>query len=576
MGTKEEDNSVKLRGADIVVRCLQEENVEVLFGYPGGAVLHIYDALYRLRFPHLLCRHEQGGIHMADGYARATGRPGVAMVTSGPALTNAITGIATAYADSIPLVIISGQVPTAVIGSDAFQEADNVGLTRPVTKHNYLVRRVEDIAPTIKEAFHIATTGRPGPVLVDIPKDVSAAEAVFHYPERVELEHYQPRYEGHSGQIKRAINLLLKARRPVIYFGGGVITSGASAEIRKLVELLNIPTTYTLMGVGGLPGDHPASLGMLGMHGTYRANMAVDQCDVLVAIGARFDDRVTGKLDGFSQHSKKIHIDIDPTSIRKNVHVDVPIVGDVRCCLQKLNAQLEQKIEKIMEFRETIEPWWRKVEDWNDEVPMTYVQPPDGEIAPQYVIDKIYELTEGNAIVATDVGQHQMWTAQFYHCQKPNNWITSGGLGTMGFGLPSAIGAQVGRPGELVVSISGDGGIQMNIQELQVAVEYNLPVKVVILNNGYLGMVRQWQQHFYDNRESQVLIGAPNFVKLADAFGMLGMSTNKPSEVEDILERGFAHPGPVLMEFKIPQYANCYPMVPPGAPPSKMILKDPY
>jgi acetolactate synthase-1/2/3 large subunit len=558
---------LRLTGAEIFVRCLQEEGVELIFGYPGGAVLDVYDAILR--------RHEQGGVHMADGYARATGRPGVALVTSGPGCTNAVTGLATAYTDSIPLVVFTGQVPTQMIGNDAFQEADNMGITRPVTKHNYLVKDPRDLASTIKEAFYIATSGRPGPVVVDLPKDVSRSSADYHYPSEVFLEHYQPRYECHWGQVKKAMALILKARRPVVYFGGGVIISNAAEELRRFCQKLGAPVTYTLMGIGGIPGNDRLSLGMLGMHGTYRANLAVDEADLLIAIGARFDDRVTGALDEFSPHSKKIHVDIDPTSIRKSVYVDIPIVGDVRDCLEKFLELMENE-PKLEGHAERITDWWRRIEDWDREHPIGYAQSPNGPILPQYVIDKVYQLTRGEAVVTTDVGQHQMWAAQYYHCQESRNWITSGGLGTMGFGLPAAIGAQLGRPKDTVVCITSEGSLAMNSQEFATAVEQNLPIKVVLLNNGCLGMVRQWQDIFYDKRYAEVeLPQTPDFVRLAEAYGLEGLRATRVEEVETVLEKGLASARPVLMDFVCAPEENVFPMVPSGGPSRKMLLSNP-
>ncbi|MFQ5457305.1 MAG: biosynthetic-type acetolactate synthase large subunit [Myxococcota bacterium] len=563
---------MKLTGAKIFVESLRAEGVDLIFGFPGGAVLHLYDEIYRSKFPrHILCRHEQGGVHMADGYAKATGRPGVALVTSGPALTNAVTGIATAYMDSVPLVVFSGQVPTHLIGNDAFQEADNLGLTRSCTKHNFLVKNVKDLAYTIKEAFHIATSGRPGPVLVDLPKDVTAATCEFKYPESIKMKYYNPTTMGHSGQIKKAVAALAEARKPVLYIGGGVILSDAAPEVTALAELLGAPVTPTLMGLGGFPGDNPLSLGMLGMHGRYATNMAVNACDLLMAIGARFDDRVTGKLDEFSVHSKKIHIDIDPTSIRKNVNVEIPIVGDCKKVLQQILA-VAKKGPRFEDHPEKLRPWWDQIREWQAQHPLTYEQGP-GDLTAMYVIDKIREVTNGEAIVATDVGQHQMWAAQLYHFKHPRCNLTSGGLGTMGYGYPAAVGAQAAYPDRLVMAIVGDGGFTMTMQEMVTAVECGLNVKACIINNRNLGMVRQWQQYFYDRRYSYIdLSVAPDFVKLADAMGCVGLRASKAEEVVPVLEKAIATPRPVIIDFQVAYEENVMPMVPAGAPLSKMLL----
>ncbi len=564
---------MKMTGSKIFVESLRAEGVELIFGYPGGAVLHLYDEIYRSQFPrHILCRHEQGGVHMADGYARASGRPGVALVTSGPALTNAITGLATACMDSVPMVVFSGQVPTHLIGNDAFQEADNMGLTRPCTKHNILVKNVKDMAGAIKQAFHIATTGRPGPVLVDLPKDVTAATCEFVYPDEIRMKYYNPTVEGHPGQIRKAVDALLEARKPVLYIGGGVINANAAPELLALAERLGSPVTPTLMGLGGFPGNHPLCLGMLGMHGRYATNMAVNTCDLLVAVGARFDDRVTGKLDEFSLNSKKIHIDIDPTSIRKNVHVEIPVVGDCKVVLRQM-LDLMEGDKRFDGHPQKIEPWWGQIREWNEQHPLLMTEQGPGELSSMYVIDKIHEMTRGEAVVATDVGQHQMWTAQLYHFRNARANITSGGLGTMGYGFPAAVGAQAAFPDRLVLAIVGDGGFQMTLQELSTAVAYGLNVKVCIINNRNLGMVRQWQQYFYDRRYSFIdLSEAPDFVKLADAYGCLGLRASKAEEVAPVLEQAFATPRPVVIDFQVAYEENVMPMVPSGAPLSKMLL----
>lgn len=561
----------KKNGAEIFIECLLKEGVDTIFGFPGGAVLPIYDALYDSPLRHILVRHEQGAVHMADGYARALGKPGVVVVTSGPGATNTVTGIATAYMDSIPMVVFTGQVPTPLIGNDAFQEADIVGITRPCTKHNYLVKDIRDLPRIIKESFYIATTGRPGPVLVDIPKDVlTAAVPDYKYPDKAHIDSYQPNYKGHPGQIKKALDLILASKRPVVYAGGGVVLSNAATELKAFSEKLGIPTTTTLMGLGAFPGTHPLFMGMLGMHGTYAANMAVMNTDCLVAVGARFDDRVTGKIDEFAPYAGIVHIDIDPTSISKNVKVDIPIVGDVRTVLK----DLLKASPSLKEYRKGIQPWRDEITGWSESHRLSYKQDPKGKIKPQFVIEKLYELTGGDAIITTEVGQNQMWAAQFFKYDAARTFLTSGGLGTMGFGFPAAIGAQIAFPDKTVVDIAGDGSLQMNIQELATAVQYKLPVKVVILNNMVLGMVRQWQELFFQKRYSHTCISvAPDFVKLAEAYGAVGLRATKPGEVEKVLEKGLAvKDRPVLMDFRVDQFECVYPMVPAGQPLNKMLL----
>jgi len=571
---------MKRTGAQIFFECLKKEGVEVIFGFPGGAVLDIYNEMSNHEeIRHILVRHEQGAAHMADGYSRATGRVGVCLVTSGPGATNTVTGIATAYADSIPMVVFTGQVPTPMIGNDAFQEVDIVGISRPCTKHNYLVKDVRDLAKTVREAFYLARTGRPGPVLVDLPKDVVQAQTDFRYPSKVELRGYKPTLEAHAGQISRGAKLLRKAKRPVIYAGGGVIHSDAGEELQRLAELLQAPVTATLMGLGCFPatleaGDpkrlHPLWLGMLGMHGTFRANMAVSNADVLFAVGARFDDRVTGKISGFAPKAKIIHVDVDPTSISKSVAVDIPIVGDCKNALRKMVQALEA--EPVEDLEETRAPWLDQVRQWRETYPLAYQQEGD-VIKPQFVVEKLYELSKGEAIVTTEVGQNQMWAAQYYHFNRPRTWLSSGGLGTMGYGLPAAIGAQVAFPDHLVIDVAGDGSIQMNIQELITAVCYCLPVKVAILNNRYLGMVRQWQELFYRrNYCSTCLEMAPDFVKLADAYGAVGLRATRPDEVEPVIREAFSVDRPVIMEFCVAEEEGVYPMVPAGKNISEMLL----
>ena len=561
---------MKLTGAQIFFECLKAEGVEVIFGLPGGVLLDLYDEMPKHDIRHILVRHEQGATHMADGYARATGRVGVCLVTSGPGATNTVTGIATAYMDSIPIVVFTGQVPTALIGNDAFQEADIVGITRPCTKHNYLVKDVRDLARIIREAFYLARSGRPGPILVDLPKDVINAKAEYKFPKKISLKGYKPTTEAHMGQIKRAYTAIGKAKRPVIYAGGGVINSNAAKELKQLGENIRCPVTTTLMGLGGFPAPHELWLGMLGMHGTFRANMAVGSTDLLIAVGARFDDRVTGKLDEFAPSAKIIHIDIDPTSISKNVKVDIPIVGDCKDALKKLLQLVKES--PIDDLEKVRKPWLDQIQKWKETYPLAYEQK-DDLIKPQYVVEKLYELSNGKAIISTEVGQNQMWAAQYYHFIKPRTLLTSGGLGTMGYGLPAAIGAQAAFPDRLVIDVAGDGSIQMCIQEMITAVENNLPVKVAILNNQYLGMVRQWQQLFYEKSYCATCLKiAPDFVKLAEAYGALGLRAHKPDEVEAVIREGFASPKPVIMDFVVNPEECVYPMVPAGAAMTEMLL----
>ncbi len=563
---------MELTGAEIVVECLKEEGVEYLFGYPGGAVLHIYDALYKQdHIKHILVRHEQAATHAADGYARSTEKPGVVLVTSGPGATNAITGIATAYMDSIPMVIITGQVPTHAIGSDAFQEVDAVGITRPCVKHNFLVKDVKDLASTIKKAFFIATSGRPGPVVVDVPKDVTAAKTVFEYPKQISLRSYSPVERGHIGQIRRAVKLMLSAKRPMLYTGGGVILGNSAPELTELTRKLGYPITNTLMGLGGYPATDKQFLGMLGMHGTYEANMAMHHCDVLIAIGARFDDRVTGNVKKFCPGAQIVHVDIDPASISKSVRVDVPIVGSVKSVLQDMIRLLDETGEKP--DATALAEWWKQIEEWRATDCLKYDRASE-IIKPQMVVEKFYELSEGQAFLTSDVGQHQMWAAQFYKFDKPRRWINSGGLGTMGFGLPAAMGVQFAHPDALVGCVTGEGSIQMCIQELSTCLQYRLPIKIINLNNRYLGMVRQWQEFFYQSRYSMSYMEAlPDFVKLAEAYGHVGMRIEKPSDVEPAIKEALRLKDRlVFMDFITDQKENVYPMIPAGAGLNEMIL----
>ncbi len=575
MGTSMEKSSKKITGAEILVRCLHEEQVEFVFGYPGGAVLHIYDAIFHQnKFKHILVRHEQAALHAADAYSRSTGKVGVALVTSGPGATNAVTGIATAYMDSIPMVIISGQVPTYAIGEDAFQECDTVGITRPCVKHNFLVKDVKDIAATMKKAFYVASSGRPGPVLVDIPKDITADLCQFDYPETVQMRSYNPVTKGHLGQIKKALKLLCEAKRPMVYSGGGVVLGDAAEHLIKLIQALGLPITSTLMGLGGFPASDKKFLGMLGMHGTYEANMAMQECDVLLAVGARFDDRVIGNTTDFlSKPRTIIHIDIDPASISKRVKIDVPIVGDVKSVLADMNEIIAT--EKPLQNTIALNAWFEQIKTWRAKECMNFAQS-DEFIKPQYVIQKLHEVTNGDAWVTSDVGQHQMWAAQYYPFNYPRRWINSGGLGTMGVGLPYAMGVQFAYPNAQVACVTGEGSIQMNIQELSTCAQYHLPIKVIMLNNRYLGMVRQWQEFFYENRYSESYMDSlPNFVKLAEAYGHVGMQITKPDDVEAALKEAFAMKSRfVFMDFITDQKENVFPMIQNGKGLSEMILAE--
>ena len=558
---------MKLTGAQILLKMIKEEGIDTIFGYPGGAVIDIYDAIAKQnQVKHILVRHEQGAVHAADAYARANKSVGVALVTSGPGATNTVTGIASAHSDSIPLVIFTGQVPTALIGNDAFQEVDTVGITRPCTKHNYLVKDIKKLASTIKEAFHIASSGRPGPVLVDLPKDVMQTIIDYKKPGIVSLKSYKPNYKPNKKQLTKVVELIQNAKKPVIFAGGGVILSKASDQITTLAKMANIPVTGSLMGLGAFPGSDPLWLGMLGMHGTYRANMSIGNCDLIIAAGVRFDDRVTGSIDTFAPYAKIVQIDIDPTSIHKNIKVQCPIVGDCKTALEGIIQLMGNKT-----FDRHSE-WIGQIQEWKETTPLKYDQ---GEkiVKPQFVIEKLYELTKGEAIITTEVGQNQMWAAQYYHFDKPNHFITSGGLGAMGFGLPAAIGAKAACPDKLVVDIAGDGSIQMNIQELMTAVESELDVKIVILNNQYLGMVRQWQELFYDKvYSSTAMANAPDFVKLAEAYGAKGLRCDKPDEVEATLSEGLNSKGTIVMDFIVDREESVYPMVPAGQAITEMLL----
>ncbi|MFT5181301.1 MAG: acetolactate synthase-1/2/3 large subunit [Alphaproteobacteria bacterium] len=566
-----------MSGAEIVIKALADQGVDVIFGYPGGAVLPLYDAIFKQNFVrHVLCRHEQGAVHMAEGYARSTGKTGVVLVTSGPGATNAVTGLTDAFMDSVPLVCLTGQVPTHLIGNDAFQEADTTGITRPCTKHNYLVKDVDDLSGVMHEAFYIAASGRPGPVVIDLPKDVQFAEGEYFGPDEVTHRHYQPQTVGDPARIAEAVDLIAGAKRPMFYIGGGCVNSGSAAceAIAEFVRMTGYPATTTLMGLGAIPSSSPQWLGMLGMHGTYEANLAMHGCDVMIAVGARFDDRVTGRIDAFSPGSKKIHIDIDPSSINKNVAVDVPIVGDVGGVVGQMLESWKSKDPKI--DTKALEKWWGQIEEWRAVDCLHYEQgqAPTDTIKPQYAIERLYELTKDReTFITTEVGQHQMWAAQFYKFEKPKHWMTSGGLGTMGYGLPSAIGVQVAHPDALVVDIAGEGSTMMNIQELGTMAQYNLPVKVFIINNEWLGMVRQWQELLHGGRYSESYsAGLPDFIKLAEAYGMTGLRATQPDQVDDVIKQMLETPGPVIVDMVVSKEENCFPMIPGGAAHNEIML----
>lgn len=565
---------MELTGAEIVVQFLKDQGVEYVYGYPGGAVLHIYDALYKQDdVKHVLVRHEQGATHMADGYARVTGRAGVVLVTSGPGATNAVTGIATAYMDSAPMVVITGQVPTYAIGSDAFQEVDCVGITRPCVKHNFLVKDINELAITLKKAFYVAESGRPGPVVVDIPKDITAANGHYEYPAEVNMRSYSPATRGHSGQIRKALDIILEAKRPMIYSGGGVVLGDASKQLVELARLLGFPITSTLMGLGAFPGSDHQFLGMLGMHGTYEANMAMHECDVLIAIGARFDDRVVGDPTKFCPNARIVHVDVDPSSISKTIKVDVPIVGPVAHVLPELTRLFEES--NAEPDGEAHDAWWRRIREWQSIDCLKY-EWSDAVIKPQYVVETLYNVTGGDAFITSDVGQHQMWAAQFYPFDRPRRWVNSGGLGTMGFGLPAALGVQMAYPDATVVCVTGEGSIQMCIQELSVAKQYGLPVKIINLNNRYLGMVRQWQEFMHGNRESESYLDAlPDFVMLAESYGHVGVRVEKPSEVEAALQKAFAlRDRCVFLDVLTDRAENVYPMMLAGSGHHEMLLSE--